>query len=76
VDIDDTPASVALVPGTVELLSGGPELHNEVAGQVLRLGLASLLAPKAHQGGFVTAHDDSGVRAADEGAAIRVTAYR
>ena len=49
-----------------------PELHDEVAGQVLRLGLAAFLAPKADQGGFVAAHDDPGVRAADEGAAVLI----
>ena len=43
-----------------------PELHDQVAGQVLRLGLAPFLAPKADQGRFITAHDDPGVRAADE----------
>ena len=43
-----------------------PELDDEVAGQVLRLGLAPLLAPQADQGGFIVAHDDPGVRAADE----------
>ena len=49
-----------------------PELHDEVAGQVLRLGLAPLLAPEADQGGFIAAHDDPGVRAADEDAAVLV----
>ena len=66
------PAGVALVPGAIELLGGCPELHDEVAGQVLRLGLAPLLAPKADQGRFIAAHDDPGVRAADEGAAVLV----
>ena len=71
----DAPAGIALVPGAVELLGGGPELHDEVAGQVLRLGLAPLLAPKADQGGFIAAHDDPGVRAADERAAILVASF-
>ena len=44
-DVGDPPAGVALVPGAVELLGRGPELHDEVAGQVLRLGLAPLLPP-------------------------------
>ena len=38
-----------------------PELDDEVAGEVLRLGLAALLPPEAEQGGFVVAHDDPGV---------------
>ena len=49
-NVPDAPAGVALVPGAVELLGGGPELHDEVAGQVLRLGLAALLAPKPDKG--------------------------
>ena len=67
-DVCDAVAGIAFVPGAVELLGGGPELHDEVAGQVLRLGLASLLPPKPNQGGFVVSHDDPGVGAADEGA--------
>jgi hypothetical protein len=31
-DISDTPAGVALVPGSVEVFGGGPELHDKVAG--------------------------------------------
>ncbi len=64
--IADLPTCVALVPGSVEALGGGPELDNEVAGQVLRLGLATLLAPLPHQSDFIIAHDNAGVRAADE----------
>ena len=60
------PAGVALIPGAVEILSRCPELHNEIAGQILGLGLAPFLAPEADQGGFIAAHDDPGVRAADE----------
>jgi hypothetical protein len=71
-DVDDAPAGVALVPGAVELFGGGPKLHDEVAGQVVRLGLAPFLPPKADQGRFVTAHDDPGVRIANEGAAALV----
>ena len=71
-DVGNAPAGIALVPGAIELLGCGPELHDEVAGQVLRLGLAPLLAPQADQGGFIAAHDDPGVRAADERAAVLV----
>ena len=59
--VPDAPAGVALVPRAVELLGGGPELHDEVAGQVLRLGLAAFLAPEADQGRLVAPHDDPGV---------------
>jgi hypothetical protein len=44
-DIGNAPAGIALVPGTIELLGRLAELHNEITGQVLRLGLAAFLAP-------------------------------
>jgi hypothetical protein len=43
-DVGDALTSIALVPVPVEFLGRGPQLYNEVAGQVLRLGLASFLA--------------------------------
>jgi hypothetical protein len=43
------------------------ELDDEVAGQVLGLGLAALFPPEAEQGGFVFPHDDAGVGAAYKG---------
>src|SRR5262245_8250307 len=67
-DVGDAPAGVALVPGAVEPLRGGAKLHDEIAGQVLRLGLASFLAPETEQRSFIATHDDPGIRAADEGA--------
>ena len=69
-------AGIALVPAPVELLGRGPELDDEVAGQVLRLDLAALLPPEAEQGGFVVAHDDPGVRAADEVATLQAKQLR
>ena len=69
-DVADLPVGVALVPGAVELLGCPPELHDEVAGQVLRLCLSSLLPPKPYERGFVVAHDDPGVRAADKRTAL------
>jgi hypothetical protein len=69
-NIGDAPAGVALVPGAVELLGGGPKLHDEVAGNVLGLNLPPLLVPKADQSRLVAAHDNPGVGAADEGAAL------
>jgi hypothetical protein len=59
--VADLPPGVALVPGTVELLGSSPELHDEVAGEVVRLGLAPFFAPQAYQGGFIAAHDDPGI---------------
>ncbi len=64
---DDLPG-VALVPVPVEGLGHEAELDDEVAGQVLRLGLAPFLPPEAEEGGLVAAHDDPGVGAADEAA--------
>ena len=54
----------------VEGFGDHTELDDEVAGEVLRLDLAALFPPKAQQGGLVIAHDDPGVRAADEVAAL------
>jgi hypothetical protein len=69
--VPDLLAGVALIPGAVELFGRPSELHEEVARQVLRLGLASFLAPKLHKGRLVAAHDDPGVGAADEKTALR-----
>ena len=43
-----------------------------LVGQVLRPDLAALFLPQADQGLFVLAHDDAGVGAADEVAAVSV----
>jgi hypothetical protein len=59
--VADFPAGVALIPGAIELLGRSPELHNEVAGEVLWLGLAPLFAPKLNQCGLVVPHDDAGI---------------
>jgi hypothetical protein len=66
----DRKACVALIPAPIEVLGHGPELDDEVVGQVLRLRFAAFLVPETNQGGFVVAHDNSGIRAADEGAAV------
>ena len=44
--VADLPAGVALIPGAIEVLGRPSELHDEVAGQVLRFGLASFLRCK------------------------------
>ena len=69
-DLGEDLAGVAFVPVPVEGLGHDPELDDEVAGEVLRLDLAALFPPQAEQGGLVIAHDDPGVRAADEGPAV------
>jgi hypothetical protein len=68
--VADLPAGVALVPGAIELLGCSPELHDEIAGEVLRLGLASFFSPQTDQGRLIAAHDYAGVGAADETSAI------
>ena len=65
-DAFDRLPGVALVPMPVEGFSHEPELDDEVAGQVLRLGLAPFLAPEADQARFIVAHNDAGVGAADK----------
>ena len=61
---------IAFVPEPIEVLGHEAELDDEVAGEVLRLGLAPFLPPEAHQRCFVAAHYDPGVRPADERAAL------
>jgi hypothetical protein len=67
---DNPLAGVPFVPGPVEVLGGVPELHDEIARQVLRRCLAALLPPELDEGRLIVAHDNAGVRATDEGAAV------
>jgi hypothetical protein len=71
-DVPDVVARVALIPGAVERLGGSPELHHEIAGEVLGVGLAAFLAPKAQQSSFILAHNDAGIRSADESPAALI----
>jgi hypothetical protein len=59
-------AGVALVPGAIELLGDGPELHDQIPRQVLGRHLATLFSPETDQGRFIVAHDDPGIRTAYE----------
>jgi hypothetical protein len=45
-DVSDAPASMALVPGTVESFGRGSKLDRKVVRQILWFGLAPLLAPQ------------------------------
>ena len=54
---------ISLVPASIEFFRR-PKLDNEIARQVLRLGLAALLTPKSQQSSLVPAHDDACVGAA------------
>jgi hypothetical protein len=44
--VRDDLTGMGLVPASVQFLGNSPELHDEVAGKVLRLGLAAFLAPQ------------------------------
>src|SRR5262245_46437946 len=68
--VADPMARLALVPGEVERFRCEPQLDNEFTGQILRLCLTPLLAPQPGERGLVAAHDNAGVGAADEMAAV------
>ncbi len=68
--LDHLLAGVRFVPVPVEVLGHGAELDHEITGEILRLDLAALLSPQPEQGRLVLSHDDPGIRAADEGAAV------
>jgi hypothetical protein len=71
-DVTDPVARVLLVPAAVEVLGGEAELDDQHAREVEGDLLTSFLAPEPQQRLFVLAHDDPGVRAADEVRAIRL----
>jgi hypothetical protein len=62
--------AVALIPAPVEVLGDRAELDDQVVRKILRLDLAAFLAPEPNQGRFIVAHNDPGIRAADDVAAI------
>src|SRR5262245_17207940 len=68
--LGDLLAGVALIPVPVQMLGNDPELNDEIARKILRLDLATLLAPQAQQRGLILPYDDPSVRAAKEGASI------
>jgi hypothetical protein len=49
--IEDFLAALHLVPVTVELLGRLPELNQEIAREILGLGLATLFSPQTQQCG-------------------------
>jgi len=68
--VTDPVARVLLVPTAVEVLGGEAELDDQHAREVEGDILTSFLASKPQQSLLVLAHDDPGVRAADEVHAI------
>jgi hypothetical protein len=69
-DLNDDLARISLVPVPVEVLGDVAELHDQVAREIFGLDFPPFLPPEPEQGGFVATHDDSSVRAANEGAAV------
>ena len=65
-DIDDDLTGIGLIPAPIEVLGDYPQLDDQIAGQIRRFGLTAFFAPKPQQRLFILAHDDPGVRAADE----------
>ena len=61
---------VLLIPAPVEVFGDPPELNDQDARKIGRGGLTALFSPETVEGLFVLAHDDPGIRAADELAAV------
>jgi len=59
-------SGIRLVPAPVQILGRYPKLDYEIAREVLWLKFAPLFPPEAEEGGFIIAHDDPGVGAANE----------
>ena len=57
----DRPPSISFEPEAIEGLSHDPKLNDEVVGQVFRLDLAPLLAPKTDESNLVVTEDDASV---------------
>jgi hypothetical protein len=68
--IRDRMARIALIPVSIEGLGDDAKLDNEISGKVFRLDFPTLFPPEPEQGRFVGVHNDAGVGAADEMAAV------
>jgi hypothetical protein len=69
-NVGDHLPGIGLIPAPVQVLGRNTKLDHQVTREVLRLDLAALLAPEPNQRPLVTPHDNSCIRAADEGAPI------
>ncbi len=67
--LDDV-SGLPLIPAAVEVLGDAAQLHDQVFGEILRLEFAALLPPQPHELRLIMAHDDAGIGAADESAAV------
>src|SRR5260221_2169035 len=75
-NVPERVSGISLVPMPIKGLGHDPELDDEIAGEVLGLDFAALLPPEAEQRIFIIAHDDAGIRPADESATICVQAVK
>ena len=69
-DIFDEVSGLPLVPAPVEVLGHAAQLDDQVFGEILGLDLAALFPPQPQQARLIIAHDEPGIGAADEGAAV------
>ena len=69
-DVPDCLAGILLIPESIQGFGDQAELHQEVAREVLRLGLSTFFPPEAHQGRLIGPHNDPSIRTADERASI------
>jgi hypothetical protein len=69
-DVRDPVAGVLFVPAAVEVFSRQPQLDDQDAREVDGCRFSSFFLPQTMERLFVLAHDDPGVRAADELAAV------
>jgi hypothetical protein len=65
-NVGDYLPAIGLVPAAVQLFGRDAKLNHEIAGQVFGFNLASLFPPQPDQRRLITAHNDPGIRAADE----------
>jgi len=70
--VRDGLSCAALVPVPVQVLCGPAELDHQVFREILRRKFSALFAPQSDEIGFILTHNDAGVRAANERAALMV----
>ena len=64
--IGDGLTGVCFVPTPIQIFGDLPELDEKVVRQIFRFGFTALFPPQPQQRSFIFAHNDAGVRAADE----------
>jgi hypothetical protein len=69
-DIDYPMTAIGLEPMPIQVLGDLSKLDDEIARQILWLGLTALLTPELKQSSVIIPHDDPGVAAAYEAIAV------